>query len=277
TGTPTPNQYIHPNANSAKCLTAASNADGAVVEIEDCVSAGSTSQSWTLSGSAIQIFGNKCLDVTGGSSTDGTKMQIWTCATGSTNQQWSLSGSTIQWSGHSSCLDLTGGSVTNNNVVQIWTCTGGANQKWTRTTGPGSGTTTPPPTTGHVIHPGASSTTCLAATSNANGATVVVQPCNGATSQSWTQTGQTLVVYGTMCLDVTNGSTANGAKLQIWSCTPGAGDAAQHFTVTADKRIQWAAHTTECLDLTGGSLTSGNQVQMWACATGNTNQVWNIV
>jgi hypothetical protein len=60
--------------------------------------------------------------------------------------------------------------------------------------------------------------------------------------------------------DVTNGSTANGAKLQIWSCTPGAGDAAQHFTVTADKRIQWAAHTTECLDLTGGSLTSGNQV-----------------
>jgi hypothetical protein len=46
--------------------------------------------------------------------------------------------------------------------------------------------------------------------------------------------------------------------MQIWSCTPGGGDAAQHFTVTADNRFQW--NTAECLDLTGGSLTSGNQV-----------------
>jgi hypothetical protein len=45
TPTPTPNQYIHPSANAAKCLTASSNADGALVEVEDCTSAGSTSQS----------------------------------------------------------------------------------------------------------------------------------------------------------------------------------------------------------------------------------------
>ncbi|KAJ6631854.1 hypothetical protein B0H10DRAFT_777 [Mycena sp. CBHHK59/15] len=119
TATPTPNQYIHPSANSAKCLTAASNADSAAVEIEDCVSAGSTSQSWTISGSTLQIFGNKCLDVTGGATADGTKMQIWTCTGGDANQQWTLSGSTIQWSGHSSCLDLTDGRVTNANVVPI--------------------------------------------------------------------------------------------------------------------------------------------------------------
>ncbi|KAJ7451566.1 ricin B lectin domain-containing protein [Mycena latifolia] len=276
TPTPTPNQYIHPSANSAKCLTAASNADGAVVEIEDCVSAGSTSQSWTISGATLQIFGNKCLDITGGATADGTKMQIWTCTGGDANQQWTLSGNTIQWSGHSSCLDLTGGTITNGNVMQIWTCTGGPNQKWTRTTGPGTGTPTPPPTTGHTIKPGASSTTCLTAPTNANGGTVVVQPCDGSTGQSWTQNGQTIVVYGTMCLDVTGGSTTNGAKMQIWSCTPGAGDANQHFTITSGKSIQWA-NTAECLDLTDGSLTSGNQVQMWGCASGNTNQVWNIV
>ncbi|KAJ7912058.1 carbohydrate-binding module family 13 protein [Mycena leptocephala] len=153
--------------------------------------------------------------------------------------------------------------------MQIWTCTGG-NQQWTRTTGPGSAPPPPPPPpTGHAIHPGASSTTCLTAPTNANGGTVVVQPCDGSTSQSWTQNGQTIVVYGTI--------TTNGVKMQIWSCTPGGGDAAQHFTVTADNRIQW--NTAECLDLTGGSLTSGNQVcsSMWACAAGNTNQVWNIV
>ncbi|KAJ6568834.1 ricin B lectin domain-containing protein, partial [Mycena capillaripes] len=204
TPTPAPNQYIHPSANSAKCLTAASNANGAVVEIENCVSAGSTGQSWTISGSTLQIFGNKCLDVTGGATAAGTKLRIWTCTAGSVNQKWTLSGNTIQWSGHSSCLDLSGGSLTNGNVMQIWTCNGGANQKWSRTTGPGTTAVTPPSppsaSTGHKINPGASSTTCLTAATNANGAAVTVAPCNGSTGQAWTQNGQTLVAYGNMCL-----------------------------------------------------------------------------
>ncbi|KAJ6465016.1 ricin B lectin domain-containing protein, partial [Mycena sanguinolenta] len=114
----------------AKCLSAASNADGAAVEIEDCVS-GSTSQGWTISGSNLEIFGNKCLDVTNGVTTDGTLLQIWTCATGNTDQMWTISGSTIQWSGHSSCLDLTNGVTTDGNIMQIWTCTGNPNQQWT--------------------------------------------------------------------------------------------------------------------------------------------------
>ncbi|KAF7332969.1 hypothetical protein MVEN_02402900 [Mycena venus] len=133
---PTPTAtFIHPTANAAKCLTAASNTDGAAVEIEDCVSGGSTTQGWTVSGSNLQIFGSKCLDVTNGVTTNGNKMQIWTCAAGNTNQMWTLSGNTIQWSGQSICLDLTDGSVTDGNLVQIWTCTGGPNQQWTRTTG----------------------------------------------------------------------------------------------------------------------------------------------
>ncbi|KAJ7823759.1 ricin B lectin domain-containing protein, partial [Mycena leptocephala] len=111
--------YIHPTVSSAKCLTAASNTDGAAVEIEDCVAGGSTSQGWTTSGSTLQIFGSKCLDVTNGATTDGTKLQIWTCATGNTNQMWTISGSAIQWSGHSSCLDLTNGVVTNDNLVRV--------------------------------------------------------------------------------------------------------------------------------------------------------------
>jgi peptidoglycan/xylan/chitin deacetylase (PgdA/CDA1 family) len=131
---PTPTAtFIHPTASAAKCLSAASNADGAAVEIEDCVS-GSKSQGWTISGSNLQIFGNKCLDVTNGATADGTLLQIWTCATGNTNQMWTVSGNTIQWSGHSLCLDLTNGVSTDGNVMQIWDCTGGPNQQWTRTT-----------------------------------------------------------------------------------------------------------------------------------------------
>jgi hypothetical protein len=49
--------------------------------------------------------------------------------------------------------------------------------------------------------------------------------------------------------------------MQIWACTPGQGDAAQHFTLTSASQIQWA-NTAECLDLTNGVLTSGNQVRI---------------
>ncbi|KAJ6450399.1 hypothetical protein C8R45DRAFT_1043533 [Mycena sanguinolenta] len=125
---------IQPSASSTKCLTAASNTDGAAVEIEDCVSGGSTSQNWTITGGTLQLFGTKCLDVTNGVTTNGNKMQIWTCANANTNQMWTVSGNTIQWTGQSSCLDLTDGSVTNGNLIQIWTCTGGVNQRWTITT-----------------------------------------------------------------------------------------------------------------------------------------------
>ncbi|KAF8202645.1 ricin B lectin domain-containing protein, partial [Mycena galopus ATCC 62051] len=117
TSTPTANQYFTPSASTTKCLTAASNTDGAAVEIEDCVAGGSTSQAWTISGSTLQIYGDKCLDVTGGLDADGTLLQVWTCTTADSNQQWTLSGNTIQWSGTSECVDLTSGAATDGNIV----------------------------------------------------------------------------------------------------------------------------------------------------------------
>lgn len=69
------------------CLTAASNNDGAIVTIESCT--GATSQKWTFTGGSVQVYGNKCLDVTNGSTANGVKLQIWTCSTnGNPNQQF---------------------------------------------------------------------------------------------------------------------------------------------------------------------------------------------
>ncbi|KAK6988251.1 hypothetical protein R3P38DRAFT_2413701, partial [Favolaschia claudopus] len=64
------------------------------------------------------------------------------------------------------------------------------------------------------------------------------------------------------CVDITNGTTTPGTKLQIYACTPGQGNANQHFSITSDKHIQWA-NQNECLDLTDGSLASGNPIQVW--------------
>jgi len=152
----------------------------------------------------------------------------------------------------------------------------------TSTSGPtGTTTTTSAPTgptgTGKTIRPGSSSTTCLTASSQANGAAVVVEPCSsGSVNQQWAVVKNTLVIANAFCLDVTGGSTTSGTKMQIWSCTPGqTGDLNQEFTVTSTKTIQWNGHN-DCIDLTNGLLTAGNQVQSWTC-TGGPNQVWNFV
>jgi hypothetical protein len=73
---------------AGKCLTAASNTDGAIVTIQTCT--GATSQKWTFTGGSVKIFDNtKCLDVTGGSTTNGNTLQIWTCSTNNNpNQQF---------------------------------------------------------------------------------------------------------------------------------------------------------------------------------------------
>ncbi|KAK7023045.1 hypothetical protein R3P38DRAFT_2957216 [Favolaschia claudopus] len=134
----------------------------------------------------------------------------------------------------------------------------------------------PPSDGARLIKPKASSSTCLTAPTNANGGAVVVSPCNGSASQSWKQIGQVFVVYGNMCLDVTKGSTANGTKMQIWSCNPVSPNANKLFTVTSSKQIQWVGQG-KCLDLTDGSLKSGNKIQTWSCVNGNNNQAWNIV
>jgi peptidoglycan/xylan/chitin deacetylase (PgdA/CDA1 family) len=262
------NQLIHPGASSSKCLAAPTNANGASVQIQDCD--GSASQSWTRSGSIWQIYSNKCLDVTGGSTANGNKMQIWTCSSGNPNQQFTRFGNTIQWTGRGECLDLTNGVLTNGNVVQMWSCTGGGNQVWNIETG---GSTPPPP--GKTIRPGASGSICLTAASNANNAAVEIEPCSsGSTAQSWISTGGTLQIFGNKCLDVTSGSTVNGNKMQIYTCNTG--NANQQFTITSDHRIQWTGKG-KCVDLTDGSLVSGTVVQSWSCTANNPNQVWNFV
>jgi hypothetical protein len=75
-----------PLATTAKCLTAASNTEAAIITIQPCD--GSPSQKWTFEGGVVKVFGDKCLDVPLGIDLDGTKLQILTCLPDSPNQKW---------------------------------------------------------------------------------------------------------------------------------------------------------------------------------------------
>ncbi|KAJ6477672.1 ricin B lectin domain-containing protein [Mycena sanguinolenta] len=122
------------------CMSASSNADGAAVVIEMC-SAPTPANSWFVPNGnnahgSLQIFGDKCLDVTDGVDADGTRLQIWTCASGNTNQLWepkfgAQALGNIFWVGMNKCVDLTNGSTTNGNQLQVWDCnTSNPNQIW---------------------------------------------------------------------------------------------------------------------------------------------------
>jgi hypothetical protein len=113
---------------AGKCLAAKGNgsANGTPVVIDPCGAAGS-GQTWTVSGTMLQING-KCLDVNGRGTANGVLVQLWTC-NGGTNQQWNVgANSSLVGTGSGKCLDSDGSA--DGTQQEIWTCNGGTNQIW---------------------------------------------------------------------------------------------------------------------------------------------------
>ncbi|MEV5749821.1 ricin-type beta-trefoil lectin domain protein [Actinoallomurus sp. NPDC052308] len=73
------------------------------------------------------------------------------------------------------------------------------------------------------------------------------------------------------CLDVTAAGTANGAKVQLYDCN---GTGAQSWTVGAGNSLV-NTNSGKCLDDTDWSTADGNQLQIWTC-TGTANQSWTL-
>lgn len=75
------------------------------------------------------------------------------------------------------------------------------------------------------------------------------------------------------CLDVSGGSTNNGANLIQWECHGGAN---QHFLVLplgGGGALIVARHSGHCLDVSGGSTANGAAIIQWPCH-GGLNQQW---
>jgi hypothetical protein len=113
----------------------------------------------------------KCVDVSGASSADGTKIQLWACH-GGTNQQWTVSGSTLRTL--NKCMGVAGGGTANGGLVQLSTCNGSGGQNWTAGTN------------GSLVNP--QSGKCLDANggSSADGTQLIIWTCHGGTNQRWT-------------------------------------------------------------------------------------------
>ncbi|MFH9730329.1 PQQ-dependent sugar dehydrogenase [Streptomyces sp. NPDC017260] len=69
------------------------------------------------------------------------------------------------------------------------------------------------------------------------------------------------------CLDVDDSQTADGTKIQIWTCN---GTGAQRWAVQGDGSLRSLG---KCLDVSGGGSADGTKVQLWTC-NGSGAQKW---
>ncbi|KOV82839.1 PQQ-dependent sugar dehydrogenase [Nocardia sp. NRRL S-836] len=115
--------------------------------------------------------GGKCADVTGGSTADGTRIQLYTCNSG-TNQRWTVQGTTLR--ALSKCMDTAGGATADGTAVQLTTCNGATSQNWSAGAN------------GSVVN--TKSGKCLDANgaSTADGTALIIWTCHGGTNQRWT-------------------------------------------------------------------------------------------
>jgi hypothetical protein len=112
-----------------------------------------------------------CVDANGGSSANGTKIQMWPCNGNASSQSWTMaSNGTVQINGN--CLDITNASYTNGTLIEEWTCNGGANQQWLAVNG-------------ELVNP--ASGMCLddPAFNTAEGTQLDLWACNGGSNQQW--------------------------------------------------------------------------------------------
>jgi glucosylceramidase len=142
---------------------------------------GKTSATFTWAGEPVGGGGQtgafvglagKCLDVAGGSSANGTAVQLYDC-NGSDAQRWTVAGDgSVQ--ALSKCLDVTSASTADGAKVQLYDCNGTGAQRWSYNS-----------STGDVVNAAAGK--CLDVTGNSavNGARAQIWSCTGAANQKW--------------------------------------------------------------------------------------------
>ncbi|MFJ7631369.1 RICIN domain-containing protein [Streptomyces sp. NPDC097595] len=152
-------------------LSASLAAAGALVALGSGTAGAATPGSLTNTGNG------KCLDLTDGSTADGTPAQMWTCYPGSQNQSWTLN-SDGSLTAKGKCLDLAANGTANGTAVHLWTCYGSvASQKWRLSSA------------GDLVNTAANKCLDIKDNSNADGARLQIWDCAGTGNQKWSFSG----------------------------------------------------------------------------------------
>ncbi|MFI5938013.1 ricin-type beta-trefoil lectin domain protein [Actinoplanes sp. NPDC051494] len=137
---------------------------------------GVTSALAATTGSVVSNANGKCLDVTGGSTANGTLPQMWTCSSGP-NQSWTY-GDDLSLRGLGKCLDVVNGATTDGAAVHLWDCYAGlTSQQWTYSAA------------GDLVNVKADKCLDIKDNNQADGAKLQLWTCSGTANQKWSVNG----------------------------------------------------------------------------------------
>ena len=113
----------------------------------------------------------KCIDVPGGTATDGARLQMYDC-NGTAAQKWTASGDgTLRALGK--CMDPAGGALANGTPIQLVTCNGNPVQRFTLSAA------------GDLVNVSANRCVDIRDRNSANGAQLQLWDCGGTPNQKW--------------------------------------------------------------------------------------------
>jgi hypothetical protein len=112
-----------------------------------------------------------------------------------------------------------------------------------------------------------------AAPAGQDGALAMVRSWANTARYRWSMENAEIRGFAGQCLDVAGASTANGAKVWMYTCN---GTVAQQWTLRTDGRIQ-SAVGNRCLEIKDASTASYARLQTWECSASRPHQVWGIL
>ena len=240
-----------------------------------------------------------CLDVSGASVANGTKIQVYSC-NNTFAQSWSIVpvstsfgvGYQFVSATSGSCLDIAADSTADGALMHEWQCLGAGqlSQLWQ-----------PFPFGSSYELVSLYDGKCLDLPSgkSLNGTPLQQWDCGagGNTNQLWNLVGSSPegtplqdvspgpyrispVVNGNVCTDVSGASTVSGGTIQAYQCN---GTAAQAWTFVPLTTAVGTGYqivnknSGECLDISGDSLANGAAVHQWQClGVSQLSQIWQV-
>ncbi|MFJ3672581.1 ricin-type beta-trefoil lectin domain protein [Streptomyces sp. NPDC090106] len=102
------------------------------------------------------------------------------------------------------------------------------------------------------------------------GSKLVIWDCYDESYQRWTFVDGTVRSEG-KCMNVSGGSTANGALINWTTCN---GSGAQQFRLNSSHDLTNPQSGSKCVDVKNKSTANGANLQLWTCG-GTPNQKWS--
>jgi Ricin-type beta-trefoil lectin domain len=294
---------------SGRCLDVpgASQSDGIQLQQYTCLGAGQANQLWKLitleTVGGVNYFkltakhSGKCLDVAGGGTANGAKVQQWSC-NGLNQQKWTFQSvespapatETTAAIPPNGTLNGQPGFVTVNGKVQAgaYPLAGKSlNVNYSKETSPGVWTymNTSHPTLnadGTYSYPNwqvaAANWRVRTVFPGGEGLAESVSPFQYFTIKS----GYRFVWrHSTKCMTLSENSAANGKPIIQWPCfsPPSPGDGQVFTLVPFPNGYEIKINSTgKCVDVTNVSTANGAKLQQWDClGAGQTNQIWSLV